>query len=321
MYEELADSFASNKKINIAKVDGDAHKDLSQKFGIGGFPTIKFFDGTSKDPVDYNGGRDLESLQAYVQEKTGARAKKASKPPSAVLHLNDRDFKSAIGGDQGVFVAFTAPWCGRTSSPLPHPPPRHSRPTDCKTLAPVWEDLASDFSGDASIVKIAKVDAEANKAVASEYAISSYPTIKYFPRGSTEPLAYSSGRDLASLVAYVNEHAGTHRVAGGALDAAAGTVAALDAIVAKLSGSNLAQIQKEVGKAAASLQDRYAAYYVKVLAKLADNKAYVEKEAARLSNIAQKGGLAREKSDDVSSRLNILKKFVPGAATEEKQEL
>ena len=97
----------------MGKVDGDAHKDLSGKYGISGFPTLKWFDGKSKEPEDYNGGRDLESLQAFITEKTGARPKNPVKPPSRVEMLTDSSFKSAIGGDKDVLIAFTAPWCGR----------------------------------------------------------------------------------------------------------------------------------------------------------------------------------------------------------------
>lgn len=97
----------------IGKVDGDAHKDLSQKYGVSGFPTLKWFDGKSKEPEDYKGGRDLDSLQAFITEKTGVRPKNAAKPPSEVQMLTDDTFTSAIGGDKDVLVAFTAPWCGR----------------------------------------------------------------------------------------------------------------------------------------------------------------------------------------------------------------
>lgn len=113
IYEELATSFASSDKISIAKVDADAEKSLGKRFGIQGFPTIKYFDGKSEKPHDYNGGRDLESLTAFIKEKTGVKPKKAYAAPSAVEMLSDKTFKEKIGGDQDILVAFTAPWCGR----------------------------------------------------------------------------------------------------------------------------------------------------------------------------------------------------------------
>ena len=114
IYEELATNFESLKdKITIAKVDADAEKELGRRFGIQGFPTLKYFDGKSETPEDYKNGRDLESLTQFLQEKTGAKPKAKKAAPSAVEMLNDKTFKEQIGGDKEVIVAFTAPWCGR----------------------------------------------------------------------------------------------------------------------------------------------------------------------------------------------------------------
>lgn len=113
-WEELADSFsASHKQVTIAKLDGDAHKDLSAQYGITGFPTIKYFDGSDGLPEDYTGGRGLEQLQEYITERTKAKPKKAVQLPNEVKILQDGDFEKVVGGDKDVFVAFTAPWCGR----------------------------------------------------------------------------------------------------------------------------------------------------------------------------------------------------------------
>jgi protein disulfide-isomerase A6 len=114
VYEELASLFESaSSKISIAKVDADAEKSLGKRFGIQGFPTLKWFDGKSDKPEDYNGGRDLESLINFITEKTGIKPKKKGVMPSAVEMLTDELFKEKVGGDQDVLVAFTAPWCGR----------------------------------------------------------------------------------------------------------------------------------------------------------------------------------------------------------------
>ncbi|KAK3063487.1 hypothetical protein LTS18_015102, partial [Coniosporium uncinatum] len=113
IYEELASTFeSSSSKLTIAKVDADEHKSLGKRFGIQGFPTLKWFDGKSDTPQDYSSGRDLESLQSFITEKSGLRPKVAKKAPSAVQTMNDSSFRSAIGGDKNVLVAFTAPWCG-----------------------------------------------------------------------------------------------------------------------------------------------------------------------------------------------------------------
>ena len=60
-----------------------------------------------------------------------------------------------------------------------------------------------------------------------------------------------------------------------------------------------------------------------MLAKLAENKGYVEKESKRLSGLIKKGGLAPEKLDDLVKRSNILNKFrdAVGGVQAPKEEL
>ena len=215
--------------------------------------------------------------------------------------LTDSTFDENIGGDKGVFVAFTAPWCGH-----------------CKTLAPTWEQLAADYSPDKTKITIAKVDAQANTKIAEDQGVKSYPTIKYFPAGSKEPVGYTGAREEKDFIEYVNEQTGLHRVVGGGLDAAAGTIEALDALIAKATGgADLAATSKLVKEATEGLKDKYAEYYIKVLDKIAANAGYLAKESGRLQGMLQKGGLARAKEDDLTSRLNILKKFGIGAGKDE----
>jgi len=304
VYEELAQTFASSKDVQIAKLDADAEKSLGKRFGIQGFPTLKWFDGKSDKPEDYKGGRDLESLTKFITEKTGTKAKKVLQLPSQVEMLTDSTFKKTIGGDKHVFVAFTAPWCGH-----------------CKSLAPVWETLAEDYISEPSVV-IAKVDAEAenSKATANEYGVTSYPTIKFFPKGSTEPEDYNGGRSEVELLEFVNSKAGTYRTPGGGLTVTAGTIDVLNHIALKYAAGTdkLAELTAEAKKAAEALgknaQYKYAEYYIKVFNKLAQNEGYVAKESARLDNIIRKGGLAPSKLDELQSKSNILKQFLQGVA-------
>ncbi|KAL8683776.1 MAG: hypothetical protein Q9186_000262 [Xanthomendoza sp. 1 TL-2023] len=305
VYEELAQHFEFAKdKVVIGKVDADEHKDLGRKFGVQGFPTLKWFDGKSDTPEDYNGGRDLDSLSSFISEKTGVKPKTKKAAQSSVAMLNDQTFKQQVGGDKDVLVVFTAPWCGH-----------------CKSLAPIWETVAADYSAEPNVV-IAKVDAEAenSKSTAEAQGVKSYPTIKYFPKGSTTPEPYNGGRSEQDILEFMNEKAGTHRTVGGGLDAKAGLITSLDAIVGQLtSGGSLASVSAEVTKAAKGLQDKYAEYYVKVFAKLGKSQGYAEKELSRLEGLIKKGGLAPEKLDDLVSRSNILRTFTGKGG--EKDEL
>jgi len=119
VYEELAGVFQhASGKVNVAKVDADAHKSLGQRYGVSGFPTLKWFDGKSETPTSYDGGRDLESLANFITEKTSIKPKVKGKLPSPLTYLNTQSFKDKVGKDQDVLVAFTAPWCGRMLSQL-----------------------------------------------------------------------------------------------------------------------------------------------------------------------------------------------------------
>lgn len=191
--------------------------------------------------------------------------------------------------------------------------------SDCKTLAPVWEKVASDFANEPNVV-IAKVDAEAenSKATAKDQGVTSYPTIKFFPKGSTEAEAYSGGRSEKDIVEFMNSKAGTHRAVGGGLDATAGTIEALDALVTKFTGgSSIAEVAAEATKAAQEYkegaQSKYAEYYVKVFDKLSKSDNYAAKELARLDGIIKKGGLAPEKLDEFTTKTNILRRFIEKA--------
>jgi protein disulfide-isomerase A6 len=190
--------------------------------------------------------------------------------------------------------------------------------TDCKTLAPIWETLANTFASEPDVL-VAKVDAEAEnaKALATEQGVQSYPTIKYFKKGSTEALAYEGGRSEKDFVEFLNTNAGTHRAVGGGLDATGGTIEAFNTIIEKFNGA-YGDGAEEALKLAGTLKDKYAQYYAKVFAKIGANKEYAEKEFKRLQGLIGKGNLAPEKLDDLTSRSNILRKFL---GLEEKSEL
>lgn len=192
--------------------------------------------------------------------------------------------------------------------------------TDCKTLAPTWEKLAEDFASESNVL-VAKVDCEAPnaKAAAAAAGVKSYPTIKYYPAGSSEAIPYTGGRTEADLVAFLNEKTGTQRVAGGGLNALAGTIPSLDEVVRTLRAGG-AKAQKEFEAALETAKEQYAEYYGKVAKKSAENAGYVEKELARLQNLLKKGGLTAEKKDDLTKRANILNVF-KGSEAGGKDEL
>lgn len=171
--------------------------------------------------------------------------------------------------------------------------------------------MAQDYASEPNVL-IAKVDAEADnsKATAEDQGVKSYPTIKYFPKGSTTPEPYEGGRTEQDLLNFMNGKAGVHRTSGGKLDEIAGKIPSLDSIVSKFTGGeSVASLSEEITSAAQEAKDKYTDYYIKVAGKLGKDQGYVEKELARLQGLIKKGGLAPEKLDDLTSRSNILRVF------------
>jgi protein disulfide-isomerase A6 len=58
-------------EILIATVDATESKQLGERFGITGFPTIKFFPKGSTTAQDYDGGRTADTIVSWVNKKIG----------------------------------------------------------------------------------------------------------------------------------------------------------------------------------------------------------------------------------------------------------
>ncbi len=86
---------------------------------------------------------------------------------SDINHVTDSSFESEVlNSDVPVLVDYWAEWCG-----------------PCKVIAPVLEEIASEYEGK---MKICKLDIDANENTPPKYGIRGIPTLMLFKDGSVE---------------------------------------------------------------------------------------------------------------------------------------
>jgi len=71
-WDSLSADYADSKKVIVADVDCTAAgKPLCDKYGVRGYPTIKYFNPPDEEGEDYKGGRDLAALKKFVESDLG----------------------------------------------------------------------------------------------------------------------------------------------------------------------------------------------------------------------------------------------------------
>jgi len=75
IYESLGKTFEQHSgKVIIAKVDADKHRDLGNRFGVRGYPTLLWFPkGKTDSPEKYSGKRDLKEMGEFIKKQTGIK--------------------------------------------------------------------------------------------------------------------------------------------------------------------------------------------------------------------------------------------------------
>ena len=160
--------------VNVGAVDMTTDESVGRPYNVQGFPTLKFFGNDKQNPIDYNSGRDADSIRQWalqqVTKEVNARAKSSKKSTDSgtsgnssgnkssgssggaatdkdVYVLNEANFEQTVLNSRDIwFVEFYAPWCGH-----------------CKNLEPEWNAAASALQGQ---VKFGKVDATAETNLA-----------------------------------------------------------------------------------------------------------------------------------------------------------
>ena len=65
-----ADSSLSN--VVVAKVNADKHRSLGERYGVRGFPTLKWLPMSGGEPEDYKSQRSSAAMLAFIKEKAAA---------------------------------------------------------------------------------------------------------------------------------------------------------------------------------------------------------------------------------------------------------
>ena len=145
------------------------------------------------------------------------------------------------------------------------------------------------------------------------YDVSGFPTIKFFPAGSSEAENYELGRDLESFVNYINEKVGTQRTVEGGLLPTAGRIDELDAMISAAESIDATLLEKfqatiEGMKGPTAV---FALTYVQVASKIVQQGvAYIEKETQRLQKMLSSVSIKPESKSNFMIKKNILQAFV-----------
>ena len=83
--------------------------------------------------------------------------------PLIVTLTQDNFATEVLQSSKPVLVDFWAEWCG-----------------PCKMIAPLLDELAAEYDGK---VKIGKINTDEQQQLASQYGISSIPTLLFFKNG------------------------------------------------------------------------------------------------------------------------------------------
>jgi thioredoxin 1 len=106
-----------------------------------------------------------------------------------ILKLTDADFDAQVKGQPLLVVDFWAEWCG-----------------PCRMIAPVLEELATEYDGR---LTVGKINVDENRNLTERFGIRSIPTLVFFRDGTKVDQvigAHPKGTIKAKIEQLLNAH-------------------------------------------------------------------------------------------------------------------
>uniref|UniRef100_A0A7S0HA67 Thioredoxin domain-containing protein n=1 Tax=Hanusia phi TaxID=3032 RepID=A0A7S0HA67_9CRYP len=67
-WDDLGKHYLASSSVLIGDVDCTSENELCSKYGVSGYPTIKYFPTGDKEGKPYNGGRSLDDLKKFAED-------------------------------------------------------------------------------------------------------------------------------------------------------------------------------------------------------------------------------------------------------------
>jgi len=195
-YTAAAPEFKGKVLFIYIDIDDEDNQRILEFFGLSSdeTPALRFIN-LGDDMTKYKPETDsleAEDIKSFVNSILDGTAKPHLMSEDVPEDWDAQPVKVLVGKNfaevardenKHVFVEFYAPWCGH-----------------CKQLAPIWDSLGEKFADNEDIV-IAKMDSTANEV--EDVKVQSFPTLKFFPKGSQEVIDYNGERTLEALTKFV----------------------------------------------------------------------------------------------------------------------
>jgi len=210
-YKEAAGSFKGKALFIYINIKDEDNARILEFFGLKpeecpAVRLIQLEEDMTKFKPDFE-GISVENLKKFVGDVLDGKLKphlmSADVPEdwdaTPVKILVGKNFDE-VARDQNkdVLVEFYAPWCGH-----------------CKQLAPIWDSLGENYKESDTVV-VAKMDSTANEL--EDVKVQSFPTIKCFPKGTTEAVDYNGERTLEGFKKFLDSGCSKDLAGAGADD-------------------------------------------------------------------------------------------------------